>query len=151
MFEYQQADATFEGAEAEINWTLATDGLAIVRTGLFGDYTVAKLDDGSYLPRIPAKRFGGSIGLDYDMFTSNLTAIKVFDQDRLAEDELPTDGYTLINLDLGYNVFFDDSDLFLFLRGQNMTDAEIRDHASFLKDRAPRAGRSLTAGFRWTF
>jgi len=151
VFEYQQADATFEGAEAEINWTLATDGLAIVRTGLFGDYTVAKLDDGSYLPRIPAKRFGGSIGLDYDMFTSNLTAIKVFDQDRLAEDELPTDGYTLINLDLGYNVFFDDSELFLFLRGQNMTDAEIRDHASFLKERAPRAGRSLTAGFRWTF
>ncbi|ACV27918.1 TonB-dependent receptor [Kangiella koreensis] len=151
VFKYQQADATFEGAEAEINWTLATDGLAVVRTGLFGDYTVAKLDDGSYLPRIPAKRFGGSIGLDYDMFTSNITAIKVFDQDRLAEDELPTDGYTLINLDLGYNVFFDDSELFLFLRGQNLADAEIRDHASFLKDRAPRAGRSLTAGFRWTF
>lgn len=151
VFVYSQADATFEGAEAEINWTFASDGLAVIRTGLFGDYTVAKLDDGSYLPRIPAKRLGGSIGLDYDMFTSNLTAIKVFDQDRLAEDELPTDGYTLINLDVGYNVFYDDSELFLFLRGQNLANEEIRDHSSFLKDRAPRAGRSLTAGFRWTF
>ncbi|MHC9511775.1 TonB-dependent receptor [Kangiella sp. M94] len=151
VFVYSQADATFEGAEAEINWTFASDGLAVIRTGLFGDYTIAKLDDGSYLPRIPAKRLGGSIGLDYDMFTSNLTAIKVFDQDRLAEDELPTDGYTLINLDVGYNVFYDDSELFLFLRGQNLANEEIRDHSSFLKDRAPRAGRSLTAGFRWTF
>lgn len=151
VFVYSQADAVFEGAEAEINWTFASDGMAIWKAGLFGDYTNAELKSGPYLPRVPAKRLGGSIGFDYDMFSSNLTAIKVFDQDHLAEDELPTDGYTLINLDLGYNIFYDESELFLFLRGQNLADEEIRDHASFLKDRAPRAGRSLTAGFRWTF
>lgn len=151
VFAYNQADAVFEGAEAEINWTFASDGMAVWRAGLFGDYTNAELRSGPYLPRIPAKRLGGSIGFDYDMFTSNLTAISVFKQDHLAEDELPTDGYTLINLDLGYNIFYDESELFLFLRGQNLADEEIRDHSSFLKDRAPRAGRSLTAGFRWTF
>lgn len=151
VFVYSQADAVFEGAEAEIDWRFASDGLAVWRAGLFGDYTNAELKSGPYLPRTPAKRLGGSIGFDYDMFTSNLSATKVFDQDHLAEDELPTDGYTLVNLDLGYNVFFDESELFLFLRGQNLTDAEIRDHSSFLKDRAPRAGRSLLAGFRWTF
>lgn len=151
VFAYSQGDAIFEGAEAEINWTFASEGMAVWRAGLFGDYTIAKLDDDSYLPRIPAKRLGGSIGLDYDMFTSNLTVINVFEQEHLAEEELPTDGYTLINLDFGYNVFFDDSELFLFLRGQNLANEEIRDHASFLKDRAPRPGRSLTAGLRWTF
>ncbi len=39
----------------------------------------------------------------------------------------------------------------VFLRGTNLTDAEARPHASFLKDYAPLPARSLTAGVRLEF
>ena len=95
--------------------------------------------------------FGANLGFEYGDFAADLRAIKVAKQDKIAQGELTTDGYNLLNLNIGYNLYFDNADLLLFLRGQNLLDEEIRDHASFLKDRAPRAGRSLTAGFRLTF
>jgi len=151
IFEYTQGDATFTGLEAEIDWTFGYQGASYWKAGLFADYTRATLDNGGYLPRTPAKRFGGNLGFVQNDFSADVTAIKVADQNQLAEDELPTDGYTLVNVNLGYSFYFDNSDLLVFLKGENMTDTEIRDHASFLKDRTTRAGRTLSAGFRLTF
>lgn len=153
ILEFAQQDAIFEGVEAEVNWTFADTGNSLWKAGLFGDYTHAEFDNaqGAYIPRQPAKRFGGSLGFDYLDFSANLKAIKVASQDKLAEEEFATEGYTLVNIDIGYNLYFDNADVLLFLKGQNLLDEEIRDHASFLKDRAPRAGRSVSAGFRITF
>lgn len=151
IFEYTQGDATFTGLEAEVDWTFGYQGPSYWKAGLFADYTRATLDNGGYLPRTPAKRFGGNLGFVQNDFSADVTAIKVADQNQLAEEELPSDGYTLINLNLGYSFYFDNSDLLVFLKGQNMTDTEIRDHASFLKDRTTRAGRTISAGFRLTF
>jgi iron complex outermembrane receptor protein len=39
----------------------------------------------------------------------------------------------------------------LSLRGRNLTNAEIREHASFLKDIAPSPARSVSAALSWTF
>ncbi|WP_223671068.1 TonB-dependent receptor [Kangiella shandongensis] len=151
IFEYTQDDATFTGLEAEIDWTFGYEGDRYWKAGLFADYTRATLDKGGYLPRTPAKRLGGNIGFVEGDFSADFTAIKVDDQNQLAEDELPTEGYTLINMNFGYNIYFDNADLMLFLKGENMANTEIRDHASFLKDRTTRAGRTLSAGFRLTF
>jgi iron complex outermembrane receptor protein len=38
-----------------------------------------------------------------------------------------------------------------FLRGANLANAEARPHPSFVKELAPLAGRSLTAGVRLKF
>ena len=151
IFEFTQNDATFTGLEAEIDWTFGYQGDAYWKAGLFGDYTRATLDSGGYLPRTPAKRLGGNIGFVEGDFSADFSAIKVYDQNQVAEEELPTEGYTLVNMSLGYNVYFTNSDLLLFLKGDNMTNEVIRDHASFLKDRTTRAGRTLSAGFRLTF
>ncbi|NVK22313.1 MAG: TonB-dependent receptor [Kangiellaceae bacterium] len=153
ILQYAQQDAIFEGVEAEIDWTFADKGNSFWKAGLFGDYTHAEFDNptGAYIPRQPAKRFGATLGFEYGDFAADLKAIKVASQDKISQGELATDGYNLLNLNIGYNLYFDNADLLLFLRGQNLLDEEIRDHASFLKDRAPRTGRSLTAGFRLTF
>lgn len=151
IFEFTQDDATFTGLEAEIDWTFGYQGDSYWKAGLFGDYTRATLDKGGYLPRTPAKRFGGNIGFVQGDLSADFTVIKADDQNQLAEDELPTEGYTLVNMSVGYNVYFDNADLLLFLKGENMGDEEIRDHASFLKDRTTRAGRTFSAGFRLTF
>jgi iron complex outermembrane receptor protein len=151
IFEFTQDDATFSGLEAEIDWTFGYQGDTYWKAGLFGDYTRATLDKGGYLPRTPAMRLGSKLGYVQGDFSADLSAIKVDDQNQVADEELPTEGYTLINMSLGYNLYFDNSDLLLFVKGENMTNEEIRDHASFLKDRTTRAGRTLTAGFRLTF
>ncbi|GAA4360998.1 TonB-dependent receptor [Kangiella marina] len=151
IFEFTQDDATFTGLEAEVDWTFGYQGDSYWKAGLFADYTRATLDNGGYLPRTPAKRFGGNIGFVQGDLNADFTAIKVDDQTQVADEELPTEGYTLINMSVGYNLYFDNADLLLFLKGDNMANEEIRDHASFLKDRTTRPARTLTAGFRLTF
>ena len=39
----------------------------------------------------------------------------------------------------------------LYLKGVNLTNAEAREHTSFLKDRAPLSGRGFVAGIKMTF
>jgi iron complex outermembrane receptor protein len=74
----------------------------------------------------------------------------VGDQTRTAPFELATDGYTALNASLAWRPV-PDAPVTLSLRGRNLTDAEIREHASFLKDIAPAPGRSLSAALSWTF
>jgi len=44
-----------------------------------------------------------------------------------------------------------DTPVTVSLRGRNLTDAEIREHASYLKDIAPSPGRSVSLGLAFTF
>ncbi|NVJ64921.1 MAG: TonB-dependent receptor [Gammaproteobacteria bacterium] len=153
ILQYAQQDAIFEGVEFEVDWAFADNEHGYWKAGIFGDYTHAEFDNptGAYIPRQPAKRFGATLGFEFGDFSADLKAIKVASQDKVSAGELKTEGYNLVNLNLGYNLSFQDADALLFLRGQNLLDEEIRDHASFLKDRAPRAGRSISAGVRVTF
>jgi iron complex outermembrane receptor protein len=44
-----------------------------------------------------------------------------------------------------------DSEFKLFARGDNLLDEEIRNHASFLRNYAPEAGRGITLGVRFEY
>ena len=68
-----------------------------------------------------------------------------------APGEEETSGYTLVSADLGYRFVVDRVEYLVFLRGTNLADDEVRNHVSFLKEYAPLAGRSLSAGLRLTF
>jgi iron complex outermembrane receptor protein len=72
-------------------------------------------------------------------------------QTDLAEFEIPTDSYNLLNLDVNYIINKGLTESTLFIKGANLLNEEIRDHASFIKDIAPRPGRSFTAGIRVNF
>ena len=61
------------------------------------------------------------------------------------------EGYDLLDLSVNWVHYTDQLETLIFLKGSNLLDEEIRDHASFIKDIAPRPGRSITAGFRLTF
>jgi iron complex outermembrane receptor protein len=66
----------------------------------------------------------------------------------VSENELPTDGYTMVDLDFGYRLPGRTHTTMFFLRGQNLLDEEARRHTSPLKDVAPLPGRSVAAGIR---
>ena len=72
-------------------------------------------------------------------------------QDRVAADELPTDAFTLVDLDLAWRSQVADRAMTLFIRGGNLLDEDARRHASPLKDFAPLPGRSLGLGVRFDF
>ena len=69
-------------------------------------------------------------------------------QDRLGPEELPTDGYTMVNLDFSYRLPEREHSVFFYLRGENLLDEEARRHSSPLKDVAPLPGRGIGAGVR---
>jgi iron complex outermembrane receptor protein len=66
----------------------------------------------------------------------------------VAEFELPTEAYTLLNASLVYRPM---EGVKVFAEGRNLNDAEAREHASFLKDLAPLPGRSLRLGVAYSF
>jgi iron complex outermembrane receptor protein len=115
------------------------------------DYVRGKLDDGSDLPLIPPLRFG--VGMEYDQgdWHVGVDAYYYEKQDRIADNELPTESFTLVDLDTSYRLPVGAAHLFVFLRGTNLLDEDARQHASPLKDIAPLPGRSFHIGARAEF
>lgn len=75
---------------------------------------------------------------------------RVAEQDRVAQFELPTEAYTLVNAQVAWRPHADGT-VKLFLDGRNLTDQEAREHVSYLKDIAPLPGRNIRAGVALTF
>jgi iron complex outermembrane recepter protein len=70
---------------------------------------------------------------------------------KAAANELPTDSFTLVDVDASYRVPMGPASVFLFLRGSSLLDEDARQHASPLKDIAPLPGRSAHFGVRAEF
>ena len=151
ILSYQQLDATFKGFETDISYQHNSENGFIWNYQLFADSTKADLDNGDNVPRIPAKRIGFDIGMLYGNWGLNLDYVSVSDQNTIAELELPTKGYDAVGLNINRIFEHEKFKTLLFLNVDNLLDEEIREHASFIKDIAPRPGRSMTAGIRVTF
>ncbi len=148
---YKQQDAKFRGIELEVDFLLADVGQHEFNLGFFGDYTRAKLNNGEYVPRIPPVKLGVNLQHHYGDFSSQLSWVHFLKQDNLSANELRTEGFDIVDFELSYLIPFEQDDLFIFLKAKNLLDEEARDHASFLKDLAPRAGRNFMLGLRYTF
>ncbi len=150
----RQEDAKFVGAELKTRLGLwerasADDHLDLT---LIGDVVRAELrDSGDPLPRIPPLRLG--MGLHYHNLRWHTYAEVQWtdDQDRIAAHETSTAGSTVVNAGLSYRLFHREQVYDFLLRGQNLTDEEVRNHVSFLKDRVPLPGRDISVALRLAF
>lgn len=150
VFEYGQTDASLYGFEAEARVELFDSDPTHLHARIFTDFVYGEDDrTGNYLPRIPSLRYG--VGLHYTMggFEAGVEAEFNEAQEKTAPNELPTDNYTLLSAELSYG--FADPDVFLFLRGTNLSNEDARRHSSPLKDTVPLPGRSLQLGLRYSF
>ena len=112
----------------------------------------ADFDRGGNVPRIPANKIGTELGMSGDNWTTNVRLVRVDNQDDVSRFENETDGYTLLSVYADYDIQIrGSSELKLFLRGNNLMDEEVRNHASMLKNFAPEPGRSLQFGIRYDF
>jgi iron complex outermembrane receptor protein len=148
---YLQHDATFSGVEAEITFPFEINDGSHVDLTLFGDYVRAELDDGSNVPRIPPLRLGTEIAWLKPNWRIKLRATAVDEQTQPAENETGTGGYTLVNLYFDYHLPSEAKAWVLFIKGNNLLDKKIRNHASPVKDFAPEPGISFDGGLRFSF
>ena len=74
----------------------------------------------------------------------------MFDQNRIAGYETPTDGYTMVNASLSFKPFTGNDRTTLMLSANNIFDVDARRHASVLKDFAPLAGRDIRVTARFS-
>ena len=149
--EWRQGDARFNGFELELDKTLGEWESGRWDLRLTADAVRARLDRGDDLPRIPAARLGAQLRWEKDGWRARLGAMRYDDQDRVAEFERPTDGYTLVDAHLSYHFDVNEIGWEVFLDGNNLTDREARPHTSLLKDLVPLPGRNVQFGVRAFF
>jgi iron complex outermembrane receptor protein len=92
-------------------------------------------------------KFGGTY-YNRDLLRARVELQRVFAQNRTADFETATDGYTMLNLYLSKEL---SESLEVFVRGSNLLSEKARNHVSFIKDLAPLPGASAMAGFRVRF
>ncbi|MDZ7683856.1 MAG: TonB-dependent receptor [Gammaproteobacteria bacterium] len=149
---YLTRDATFSGVEGKVLFHLLESGGNGLDLGVFGDLVDAKFDAGGDIPRIPPAKLGVELRYFGPNWSTHLHATRVFDQDDTAELELATDGYSLLSFYADYHwALSASSELKLFVKGENLLDEEIRNHASFLKHFAPEPGRGFKVGLRFEY
>ncbi len=149
IFAYVQTDAEFKGFEAEASYDLWSDGDRTLALEGAVDYVDADTDLGP-AARIPPYSATARLAWTSGMYDATLEVRHVGEQDEVADFELPTDSYTLVNLS-GAVRPFKDRNVTIFAEAANLTDEEAREHASFLKDIAPLPGRNLRVGVTYRF
>ena len=149
-YAYNQADARYYGFEAEGNVKLAQLGGYAINLDGVADYVRATIKGSGPAPRIPPLRLLGGIEAQGERITARAEVEHVFEQDRIAATETPTDGFTLVNASLAFKPFKGNDRTTLMLSANNIFDVEARRHASVLKDFAPLAGRDIRVTARFS-
>lgn len=139
--------ASFKGLEAEGKFNLADYWDLSLR----GDYVRASnLDNKAALPRITPLRLGAGLNYQKNALGARLNVTQAFKQNRTAENELPTAGYTDVSAMATYKLP-SKLNVELFAKANNLLNQEIREHTSFLKDLSPAGERSVLIGLRADF
>lgn len=151
VFAYIQGDATFHGFEAELTIPLFESDASHLDLRLASDYVRGELRNGGDLPQIPPLRFGAGLHYERGRWHAGTQAFYYDSQDKISANELPTESFTMVDVDVSYRMPMAKGDMFVFLRGTNLLDEDARQHASTLKDIVPLPGRSAHLGVRVEF
>ncbi len=150
VLQWSQDDATVHGMEAEASWTAMSWSEGAFTVSAAFDLVEARLEERANrnLPRIPPQRWTLTGNFTQGPFQAEASWRTVSSQSDVAVNELPTESFDDLRLYLSYALAFGSTDVDLFLNGLNLTDEEQRLHTSFIAQMAPRAGRTIEAGFR---
>ncbi|MET1112560.1 MAG: TonB-dependent receptor [Allosphingosinicella sp.] len=151
VFRTGQADARYSGLELEGSVRLARKGGVTFNADAVADYVRATIAGAGPAPRIPPLRLMGGLEAQSDRIQGRIEMEWTAAQDRLAELETPTRGFTLVNASVQLKPLKNNRNTSITLAANNIFDVDARRHASFLKDVAPLAGRDLRLTARLNF
>ena len=147
---YTARDATFNGFEAKFSYSLFDTGSNRASVSVFGDLVKAEFDSGENVPRIPPSKVGAEVRFSGADWTGHVHVTRHGEQDDPGRLELATPEYTLLSAYADYHIGLGrDSELKLFIRGDNLLDEEVRTHSSMLKNFSPEPGRAISLGLRF--
>lgn len=151
VFRFFQEDAEFYGYELSVLFGLIHSDSNDLDLRLTTDSVRARLDDGRQIRLIPPRSH--SVGLDWRRsgWSGGVDLRHAEAQDRLALGETVTPSYTTVDLHMGYMIARKGLVHQVVLRGNNLTDEEIRIHASRLKDTSLQPGRNVSLSYRLVF
>jgi len=144
IVDYAQGNSRYVGTEASL------EARVLTTLGLNGkvDYVRAELtEQNKPLPRIPP--FRGTLGLDWrhNAFNVRPELILASRQTRVFDNETPTAGYAVFNLNAAYTIVTPRLAHIFSVTGHNLGNTLYRNHLSFIKEIAPETGRSLRANY----
>jgi iron complex outermembrane receptor protein len=112
-----------------------------------------KLDNGSYLPLIPANNLNNTVRIEFgkrNWVQNGYAFIRMnttFEQNNINEFETVTEDYTLLDIGFGGSLKLFKNDLEISISATNLTDKEYINHLSRLKpDGILNMGRSVNFG-----
>lgn len=145
---YAQANSRFVGTEASLEVRV----LPTLWVNSKVDYVSAELtQQNKPLPRIPPLR--GTLGLDwrYKALGVRPELILANRQDRVFDNETPTAGYTVFNINASYTMVTGRVAHIISAGGYNLGDTLYRNHLSFIKGFAPEIGRNVRVNYTLRF
>lgn len=152
LVNYRQQDADFFGLEAQTAWRFLDYPSLQLDGRLFADMVRGQLrNEDEDLPRITPMRLGAGLDASWAYWSAGVTFVRTRSQRDIGRGETPTDGFSMLGLDVAWRTTWSGLDTELYLRGRNLLDEQARLHTSFLKDEAPVAGRTWLAGIRIVF
>ncbi|WP_300377109.1 TonB-dependent receptor [Henriciella sp.] len=155
VFLFTQEDASFTGSEIYADYRLDNGPLgADWEAEASVDFVEAELDSGGNVPLTPPLTFNTSLDGDWGMISAGASVTVAGDQDDPGAGELPTEGYTTLDVRTALDVSnwgIGSPGTELFLEARNVTDEEVRYATSVLKDSVPAPGRNIRGGVRLVF
>lgn len=156
IFAYLQENANLFGGEINANYQPELLPQLSLQTALA--LTYGTNSEGNPLPFIPPVNFNSRANYDFNLgrgFKLERTYLQMQNflaQNRIAEEELPNEAYTLI--DLGVAASY--KNLFFTVTAKNIFDTAYTDHLSRLKTifddvAVPNPGRDIVFNLRYTF
>ena len=144
---HSQRDAEFDGFEFSVSsdFNIFDGNLAVL---IGKDFVDGIFTDGTNIPRITPSRNIYSFTYSQNDMSIDLSVKDVKRQTDVAAGESQTAGFELIDLMVSKSFSLNsDNDLTLSFFGSNLTDEIARNHASYVKNEVPLAGRNLGIRF----
>lgn len=150
VFNYEQQDAKLYGGE--FGFHLHPHPLDWLHLESSYQTVIGKLDNGDYLPLIPANSLTNTIRIEQsntNYWLSNsyafVTLKSAFDQNKVNEFETVTEGYSILNIGIGGNISVGKQDIEIRVSGNNVLDKSYVSHLSRLKsDGINDIGRNIS-------
>lgn len=144
---FRQIDAMFYGLELSGELDIAEIGRGVWGVSGRYDFTRAKFDGAGNVPRIPPHRLGGGVYYRDGAWRAEAGVLHAFRQDQIASNETPTNGYTLVAVQISYRMKLSPDggsapEFEIGLKGENLLDDDVRNHVSFKKDEVLLPGRN---------
>lgn len=156
IYRYQQANSALWGGEAGLH--IHPENVKWLHLETTFSLVTGKQKSGDFLPFIPAPKWRvelraekEELGFMREAFAS-VSTLTAWSQTHPASDETPTDGYFLVDLNLGGKLNFFEQPVQLCLSLNNLFDVRYIDHLSTLKEvNYFNPGRNLALTLRLPF